>query len=343
MKVIIQAIVLSLLASAAAVNALRSENVERRLEDGPDVLCATCEVCANEFTSPLCDVFGDAGDVADAAMDEMCADCDYVVTDPDTGGFGLCFSERATVQVLQKDNSELPVSMKGLKVGDRVLTGMNQYQTVYAFAHHLPNKPSKFYQIHSEHADRPLEVTAEHLVFLGNKGHPVAASTIQVGDVLRSDKGPSRVTKISTVQRSGIYAPLTTGGSLVVDGVLASAYIRINNEGSAASNHGLIHVTLSPYRMFCSGVASRFCETDYNNDNGMPLYVQFGLNLLRFVSDSSIFVQAVAWPIILGVTGSFWAVELLCGPAIAPLVVLLAALAYTSLQKQNNKAKGKSL
>lgn len=289
----------------------------------------------------MCDICDAGGDLCDLGIisDIICADCDG--DDPDTG-LDLCFSEVATVQVLQADKMEMTVSMKDLKVGDRVLTGRNVYQEVYAFAHRLATKQSRFYQIHNENSKLPLEVTADHLVFLGNQEQPVAAVTVQIGDVLRSAAGPSKVTKISSVKRTGIYAPLTTGGSLVVDGVQASSYIRFSTkEDGALSDHSLIHMSLSPYRMLCSGVSARFCDTDNNGEDGMPHYVRYGLNLLHWVSDSGIAVQFVAWPAIVAVSGSFWLLELLFGASMAPLMVLLAAVAYSAQKK--TKAKAKSL
>ena len=160
-----------------------------------------CEIC--EAGGDLCDL----GIITDAA----CAACEDDGGDDD--GLDLCFSEVATVQVLQADRTEVTVAMKDLKIGDRILTGMNQYQTVYAFAHHKPTKAARFYQIHSEHADRPLEVTADHLVFLGDKKHPVAAANIKVGDILRSSMGHSQVTKISWINRHGKRASLRRQGN----------------------------------------------------------------------------------------------------------------------------------
>lgn len=230
-------------------------------------------------------------------------------------------------------------------MGDQILTGMNKYDTVYAFGHNNPTRTATFYQIYNEESENPLEITADHMVFLQDKENPVAASKVKVGDVLTSFTGPSKVIKISTVERNGIYAPLTTGGSLLVDGVKTSSYIAIGQK-SLLSDHSLIHMTLSPYRMVCAGISQHFCKPESYNDDGMPYYVEYGLGLLHWMnnsnddSGSSSILKALVFAAVIGLNGACWSLELLFGASLAPLMVFIATVAYISqLNNKKNKAK----
>ena len=75
------------------------------------------------------------------------------------GGRKKCFSEKATVQVLEKGT----IQMKDLAVGDKILTGSGKYTDVYAFGHYEPNKTTNFLQIYTQQHKAPLEITGDHL------------------------------------------------------------------------------------------------------------------------------------------------------------------------------------
>jgi len=316
----------------AAPSAIRKH---RKVQDVTD-LCITCDLC--ETLSDLCDL-GAISDISDFA-------CDLCTSLGDDGDIGsdtddlVCFSEVATVQVLQKDMSEFAVPMKELQVGDKILTGMNQYETVYAFGHHNPTKFAKFYQIHNDNNNRPLEMTADHMLFLEGQKTPVSAASVRVGDVLHSAMGASKVTKVSSVERKGIYAPLTTGGKLLVDGVMASSYISLGNDNSVISDHNLIHMTLSSYRMVCSGISASFCDTNTYGEDGMPHFVQYGLRFLHWIKSCNVMVQAIASAALVVPAGFTFAWEMLFGASMGPLMAFVAAVAYTTYRK-NNKSKAK--
>jgi hypothetical protein len=158
--------------------------------------------------------------------------------------------------------------MKDLKVGDQVLTSQgdgqpDKYQPVYAFGHIDPNALATFVRIYTKDtADTPLELTAEHMVYVYGKTRPIRSDSIQVGDILRGHNGSaSTVTKISTIKRSGLYNPLTPSGTIVVGGIAASAYNDLekyvaSQGGSMAAlyaNQDFMHLALSPFRLLCMG------------------------------------------------------------------------------------------
>lgn len=207
-----------------------------------------------------------------------------------------CFSAEATVQVYNKAE---PVPMKHVKVGDRIVTRGDQtnkdiYQPVYAFGHMDKITPTLFLQIYTKGKSKaPLEITGAHLVFVESKRNPVRADSIQVDDVLQGDGsdegGGLEVQAISFVKRNGAYAPLTTGGTLMVDGIRASSYISLQDQAveyvemqhgvTVMSQHDFIHMVLSPFRMLV--MLTGTCRSI--NDDGMPYYIGRGIRLLKWL------------------------------------------------------------
>ncbi|CAB9501073.1 Protein hedgehog [Seminavis robusta] len=213
-------------------------------------------------------------------------------------GFG-CFSERATVEV--QGRSE-PVPIMDLRVGDQVLTNDRSYAPVYAFGHRHTSKLASFVQIQTVQGS--LEITPEHLVFLHGEAYPVRADSIQEGDVLHGKDGNSRVEviEVDNVIRKGVYAPFTTTGTIVVDGIVASSYValqvgskdyvQLNNGWNAIPHHTYMHIGLSPLRQVCLGLSPRLCSHD-DNEEGMPSYVAFAKKFTHDVHSQSIVVQVM--------------------------------------------------
>jgi len=199
-----------------------------------------------------------------------------------------CFSSRSTVEILGAGT----ISMADLKVGDYVLTGTNKFEQVYAFAHRDIQRPSSFLQIYTSGSTVPLEVTGDHLLFLQGVLAPVRADSINVGDALTRLEGGDTaiVERIDSVNGSGIFAPLTKDGSVVVDGIVASTYADILEEGNASwlFSHHYIHRSLSPFRLFCN-LSPASCTTYHWN--GMPQYVHFGIWLSNWVGRQSMIFQ----------------------------------------------------
>lgn len=229
--------------------------------------------------------------------------------------FDLCFSGETTVQV---QNRMRPVLLKDLQVGDYVLTGGNTYQPVYAFAHRNPTKEAEFLQIvttanssfSKQQHQGPLEITDQHLLFVQGQHHPVRAESVRVGDILRGGK---TVVRIDRVSRRGVYAPLTEAGEIVVNGVVASSYVTLQKgedlvtlQGfgpTLLSQHGYVHRAMSPFRLVCTSLRnnSSLCRPD--NDEGMPLYVSFGIALTKWIHRQSMVIQGGLLLVVLMVSG----------------------------------------
>jgi len=263
-------------------------------------------------------------------------------------GFGPkgCFSGDMLVEVQDKGT----MRMASLQVGDHVLLDNDAtYSTVYAFGHRNPTKIDEFVQIYTKNCQNPLEITKEHLVYLGGEANPVPAGSVKVGDFL-TDSQDDEVTDIQYIQKEGVYAPLTVEGTLMVNnGIKVSSYVSLikQQEHTAAimpttsllSQHEVVHMMLSPFRMVCLGVSSSLCNK-YNRD-GMPYYVSFGIQLTQWVQDQHEVVGSLVMVMIFLLTGVCRMVELVMGPALGAIVILssLVALFYYRIVRRTMPQK----
>lgn len=251
----------------------------------------------------------------------------------------LCFSSMATADVENKGKT----LVKDIQVGNKVLTQGNQYKTVYTVDHMDPDKQVKFVQIYSTaNAESPLEVTENHMVFVHGKASPVPASAIKVGDALQTanSDSPSIVTKISSVERKGIWNPITEDGTIAVDGIVASSYnvaFRANDEAEVEvsgvkvmSHHDLVHLLMTPYRAVCLGFSLSFCETK-DEFNG---YSQLGNDVLKFGQKQSEAVQDFMIFVLLQLAFLCKLLSLAMNPVVATGLILGSG-AYYFFAKKN--------
>ncbi|KAM9851195.1 indian hedgehog B protein-like [Aulostomus maculatus] len=153
------------------------------------------------------------------------------------------------------------------------------YSPVLSFLDLQPNV-SKTFTLISTNTGHNITLTAAHLVFVtdctagltkprweetakgpfvdpGNEGRPsweaglrtVFASEVQPGQCVLTSQGEgttlSVVTFVEEQRSTGLYAPLTQHGSVVVNSVLASCY-------AAVDDHLLAHWVVAPLRFFYS-------------------------------------------------------------------------------------------
>jgi preprotein translocase subunit YajC len=189
------------------------------------------------------------------------------------------------------------VAMKDLTVGDKVLTASGQYKTVFAIDHFHHTKPTEYLQIHTALDEAPLELTSRHMIFMDNKkSNPVPASHVKVGDFVQTLSGPVKVTKIRTITRKGLYNPLTTDGTIVVDGIIASTYSTFSGteyveiDGmKLMSQHAFLHLAVTPYRDICMGVSLKLCK----DQDEYVWYIRLGYMVLNVWKKQFPFVQGV--------------------------------------------------
>jgi len=161
------------------------------------------------------------------------------------------------------------VAMKDLRVGDRAMTSAGTYQKVYAMDHFHAFKPTEFLQIHTTQTKKqqqpppPLELTPLHMLFLRGKSNPVPAKLLKVGDFVQTMMDPDdsttvearRITKIVKVVRNGFFNALTEDGTIVVNGVISSAYPAMSGteyievgKWKIMSHQEWVHLALLPIR-----------------------------------------------------------------------------------------------
>merc|ERR1712050_179328 len=194
------------------------------------------------------------------------------------------------------------VAMKALQVGDFVKTGNGEaYEQVFAFGHRVLQRYTEFVQLHTN-PGVPLEMTGEHLVFVNGKTNPVRADSIKVGDILRAERKNAVVEKVTSVTRNGIYSPLTTSGTIQVNGITASNYVSLQKEKNEyvelqggieiMSHHDFAHRAMSPFSLYCTTFA--VCDISDSN-SGLPVYVSSGIKLIQWSQQQHIALQLLLW------------------------------------------------
>jgi hypothetical protein len=185
------------------------------------------------------------------------------------GSPNVCFSPIATANV----NGKGRIMMKDLVNGDSVLTMDGSYQTMYSMNHYHKSKETIFVQIKTNlESEQPLELSPNHLLYVVDSTNPVPASTVGVGDKVWTIEGGKEVLEINMITRYGLYNPLTMDGTIVVDGIAASAYttptgkthLEIDGVWSkmtkSLSFHDALHMVSAPYRQFCNTVSLDLCN-----------------------------------------------------------------------------------
>ena len=171
------------------------------------------------------------------------------------GGFNICFSGDNTVHT--KDRGD--VSMRDVRIGDRVLVRPGLYEAIYSFGHYHPTAMGEFVQLYTTTTtgkDRsPLELSFNHMVVLAD-GTVVPASAVRVGDALQAvvmdgtqndNAIPTMTTAMTAatqvivadirmVIKSGVYAPFTPSGTVVVNGIVSSNYVAFETETDTVSS-----------------------------------------------------------------------------------------------------------
>ena len=242
---------------------------------------------------PLCKHDGHA-----CSSDHDCCsdDCD--------GGKCECFSARATVSVKSPISGEVvKMPMSRLQIGDLVMVGSDKFQRVYGFAHKTDSHIARFLQIYLEGANDPLEMTPSHFAFVAGEDGPVPALQLQVGDRLRNIvHGENEIIRIETVTHDdGLYSPLTSDGTIVVNDLLMSTYASKTSyvEGEIpywqfagfkfTLTHDLIHRVFAPFRVFCQSFPSSTSCTD--DDGPSQLGVFIFKDIPSFFSGHHVLVQ----------------------------------------------------
>lgn len=235
----------------------------------------------------------------DFIMGEVCSSVGDNVNLPDwcqdfivIGTQVSCFAGSSLVQV---DDSRGAVAMQDLQLNDQVLVGNGVYEPIYSFGHLSRESQGSFLQISTEKMTTtpPLLITPDHMVFTQSRG-AIPALLLKEGDFLLREGGLlDRITAIQTVQGRGMYAPFTPSGKLVVDGILASSYVSLNQKEGLEILGGLVtlshqwlgHTMMFPHRLVCHHLGS--CTSERYNPEGISLWVLRPLELSQWMVESS--------------------------------------------------------
>lgn len=148
--------------------------------------------------------------------------------------------------------------MSQVRLGDRIQSvdaqGNLVYSEVLMFLDREPEEKTRFVSLTTEEG-AVLSLTSSHLVYAGAADcrllecmSPVYAGNVQPGQNLMTRDGSlvaSTVISLTSSHHTGVFAPLTRAGNLVVDGVLASCYAVIDSQNIA-------HTAFAPVRWYYS-------------------------------------------------------------------------------------------
>jgi len=231
---------------------------------------------------------GDGGD-GEGGDGDGGDDCDDAPGFP--GGFVPCFSGENTVEVMDRGF----VRMDSLSIGDFVrVGGADKFGKIYSFGHYDTNVSADFLQIKTT-SKSSLEISSEHMLFVKQQEatKAIPASSVKTGDILvTSDEKETVVSKITTVQRKGAYAPFTDTGDIVVSNVLSSNYISMMPEEDVflgVDMQWIAHTFNAPHRMVCK-LNFAICENE-TYTNGLSNWINGPFQAGRWLAQQNMAVK----------------------------------------------------
>jgi len=242
------------------------------------------------------------------------------------GGDGVsandCFSAFNNVEVQGRGF----VSMDSVKVGDHVRASNDNFSRVFSLAHLDHDLETDFLQIYAEGLSKPLEITARHMVFSFDKA--VRADEVSVGDMLDNNK----VTEIKSVKRTGVYAPVTESGEIIVSGVRASSYPSFM-DNIPFDQHKLVHFFFGPRRLMCS-YDFGICENEQHTD-GYTNFAHWAIKIVEksneFIAPVQVFLASLALPLL---SAAYGFEQMVLSPM--STLAIVAFMLYKRSQKTSN-------
>jgi len=150
-----------------------------------------------------------------------------------------CFHGQDLVQT--KEHGVITMSELSNQRDAHVLTrnddGQLEYSSVRYWLHAQPTIDMKFITLRTESGHR-LSITGDHLIYetdcRGGAGRAIFAKNVQLDRCLYVNEegklSESRIVEKGQEKMTGIFSPITTTGSIVVNDVLASCYNYYENE-----------------------------------------------------------------------------------------------------------------
>jgi Hint module len=117
------------------------------------------------------------------------------------------------MRVITLDKGDVPIA--NLEIGDQVMTKNGTYETIHSFRYHDETHSEPYIRIVTNYSS--IELSRENRIFV-ERDHAVPVYSLQRGDsILLSDGTQTRIQKLQTVTRQGIYAPVTKSGNLRIN------------------------------------------------------------------------------------------------------------------------------
>lgn len=143
-----------------------------------------------------------------------------------------CFGLDSYVQSVRSSGVE-KVTLRNLNIGDHVVTAIG-VEPVLAFLHW---SSSLVELLVIEHTLGSLLISSSHFVFKPD-GSPIRAGQLRTDQKLLTQDREVTITRISSQWSQGFAAPMTTSGTIIVDGILCSVYADPSNTLTPAVAHG---------------------------------------------------------------------------------------------------------
>lgn len=175
--------------------------------------------------------------------------------------YSKCFSGDSTVRIR---GAYKRVELAKLSVGDYVLDANMRFVKVIGWLHREPEVEADFLQLH--HSRGTLSVTREHLVFCAVASDYVPSIQVKCMEVpdIDGSLASSEISRVTEIRSSGIYAPLTESGSLLVDGVHVSCYAEPERLPFKVT-HSLGQLAMAPFKQkwLHTSLMDHYCKSLY--------------------------------------------------------------------------------
>ncbi|CAN8071580.1 unnamed protein product [Agarophyton chilense] len=145
-----------------------------------------------------------------------------------------CFPALSVVQRVTSSGNIQATPMNALNFGDAVIhNSISEASEVFFFGHKSASQWALYRRVVAKTYETgreqiyTLHISESHLIPVAGRGD-VPARLLNVGDELFTDQGGlARVLAVEDHVMQGMYSPITTSGTLSVDGILVSAYTDI--------------------------------------------------------------------------------------------------------------------